>query len=161
MKTRPLGSQLFHSDGHTERTKLIRFQILRTHIKWTKKKLMKFPSCLYVGFEVGIYTSKDKTASTDNFCNTVSIAIRGLCSSLRKIVPVNVRKEYREVMVYFHLFSTPALHRGERSAPLFTTLPSVQTRWYSLKRRLGVPHRPSGFPAEEKLRKSNTGPFTT
>jgi hypothetical protein len=50
--------------------------------------------------------SRDKTASTANFYNTVRIAIRGLSASLRKIVPVHDLKEYRELMVYFHLFST-------------------------------------------------------
>jgi len=106
-----------------------------------------------VGFEVGIYISRDKIASTANFYNTVRIATRGLS--------VHVLKKYREVMVYFHLFSTPALDRGQWSAPLFTTLSLGQTRRYYVKRRLGVPHSRSGFPAKEKCRKSNPGPFTT
>ena len=94
------------------------------------------------------------------FFNTGNIAIRGLCSSLRKIVPVRVRKEHRDVMVHFHLFSTPALDRGEWSAPLFTTLPLGQTQRYSLNRILGMPHSRFGFPAEGKYQESNPGPFT-
>ena len=121
---------------------------------------MKLPSYLYVGFEVGIYTSSNKTASTTNFCNTVNIATCRLCSCLRKIVPERVLEEYREVMVYFHLSPTPALDTGEWSAPLFTTLPLGQTRQYSLKRSLAVPHSRSGFPTEEKCRELNPGQFT-
>ena len=129
-----------------------RYEILRKRVKCAKKKLMKLPGCLYVGFEVGICISRDNTASAANFCNTVIIAISGLCSSLSKFVPVHVLKEYREVMVYFNLFPTPVLDRGEWSAALFTTLPLGQTWRYSLQGSLGVPHSRSGFPAEEKCR---------
>ena len=40
---------------------------------------MKWPSCLYVGFEVGIYISRDKTASTANFCLTQEVSQYAYC----------------------------------------------------------------------------------